>query len=172
MLGSNPAVVTLVGDSESGGRFLSELLAADRSLAIVVNDALSSVDLASDPNLDSPARRSVLGVAIESTGVALSSAVVDCLDLLALAATSADTDDARTFMREAIPVSRGGSRCNTFSECRALIDDGLNVDYDGPTGLLALTANGDPAAATFVAYGFGDDGRAEFRSAIGVVSAP
>ena len=172
LLDSQAPVVTLVGDSESGGRFLSSVLEAAPSLSIVVNDALSSVDLSADPNLSSPARRAILGIALDAGDVALATGLVDCINLLTLAATSTDSDDARTFMRDAIPVSRGGSRCATFTECRALLEDGLNIDYDGRTGLLALTPNGDPAVANFVSYGFGDDGRAEFRAQIGVVSAP
>lgn len=171
-LAAAPPVVTLVGDGESGGRFLSSLLEADPALSIVVNDALSSVDLSSDPNLSSPARRAIIGIALDAGDVALATSLVDCINLLTLAATSTGSDDARTFMRDAIPVSRGGSRCVTFAECRALLEDGLNIDYDGRTGLLALTPNGDPAVANFVSYGFGDDGRAEFRAQIGVVSAP
>jgi hypothetical protein len=71
-----------------------------------------------------------------------------------------------------IPTSRGGSACDEFATCLTLIDDGLNVDYNGSSGLLTLTANGDPGVATFVTFGFGDDGKAVYRDPIGVISAP
>jgi hypothetical protein len=37
---------------------------------------------------------------------------------------------------------------------------------------LALSPNGDPSIATFVTYGFDATGKAEYRTEIGVVSAP
>jgi hypothetical protein len=64
------------------------------------------------------------------------------------------------------------SACSTFDECAALIAAELNIDYNGPTRLLALSPNGDPSIATFVTYGFDDAGKAEYRTEIGVVSAP
>jgi len=167
-----PRVITLIGDQESGGRFLSAVYASGIDTDIVVNDALAGADLSGDANLDSPSRRRTTGIAIDAGESPFADATVDCIDLLALSVAQARSDDADVFMPLMIPTSRGGSACNIYSACLALIDEGLNIDYNGPSGLLTLTANGDPGIATFVTFGFGDDGRSVYRASIGVISAP
>ncbi|MBU3689866.1 MAG: amino acid ABC transporter substrate-binding protein [Actinobacteria bacterium] len=200
-------VVTLIGDEESGARFLSTTLTTFSDTVVIVNDALARADLSSDPVMETDGRMSITGVAVDSAAgfsdlyatlqqaglelplaplgpndnpfaetrvapVPLATASVDCVNLIALSALATKSDDALVFMDEAIPTSRGGSACLTFDECTALIASGLNIDYNGPTRLLALSPNGDPSIATFVTFGFGDDGKAEYRTEIGVVSAP
>lgn len=107
-----------------------------------------------------------------NTGPPLATATVDCVDLLALAARSAGSDDPGAFMPLVIPTSKGGSACVDFSACRDLLEAGLNVDYNGPSAVLSLDPNGDPLLAVFVTFGIGDNGLAEYRDTIGVVSAP
>jgi branched-chain amino acid transport system substrate-binding protein len=75
-------------------------------------------------------------------------------------------------MPQAIAVSRGGTACATFADCSDIIASGLNFDYNGPTGVLTLDANGDQSVATFVTFGFDDSGRSVFRGNLGVFSAP
>lgn len=106
------------------------------------------------------------------SGPPLATATVDCIDLLALAAQSAGSDDPGVFMPLVIPASKGGSACADFAACRDLLEAGLNVDYNGPSTVLSLDPNGDPLLAVFVTFGIGDGGLAEYRDTIGVVSAP
>ena len=103
---------------------------------------------------------------------AFSAAVVDCINLLTIAAETSGTDAATTFMNQVIAVSRVGTACRTFETCVELGRSGLNVDYNGPTGVLALNPNGDPSQSTFVTFGFDLTGRSVFRSQLGVFSAP
>jgi ABC-type branched-subunit amino acid transport system substrate-binding protein len=169
---SEPRVITMIGDKESGGRFLSAILASGTDADVVVNDALADADLSGDPNLARPTRSRITGIAIDAGRVPFATATIDCINLLAMSATQAESDVADFFMPLMIPTSRGGSACREYDDCLTLIDDGLNVDYNGPSGLLTLTANGDPGVATFVTFGFDDDGRASYRTSIGVISAP
>ncbi|MFM8531824.1 MAG: hypothetical protein ACKOD2_19535, partial [Ilumatobacteraceae bacterium] len=106
------------------------------------------------------------------SGPPLATATVDCIDLLALAAQSAGSDDPGVFMPLVIPASKGGSACADFATCRDLLEAGLNVDYNGPSAVLSLDPNGDPLLAVFVTFGIGGGGLAEYRDTIGVVSAP
>jgi len=204
---TDASVVTLIGDEESGARFLSTALTTFADITVIVNDALARADLSSDPIMESDGRAAISGVAVDAAAgfddlyatlqkaglelppapfgpndnpftepdvapIPLATATVDCVNLIALSSLATSSDDALVFMNEAIPTSRGGSACITFDECAALITSGLNIDYNGPTQLLALSPNGDPSIATFVTFGFDDTGKAEYRTEIGVVSAP
>jgi hypothetical protein len=51
-------------------------------------------------------------------------------------------------------TSTGGTSCATFEECEGLLDTGRNVDYDGPSGLVRLGANGDTTRGAFDLFGF------------------
>ncbi len=185
---SPPKVITLVGDEESGGRFLRAALDALPDTTVVVNDALAGVDLTDRPDLVSGPTRAVIGVAVNARAgrddmraylasdlveaPPLAAALIDCFNLLALAADFSQSDVGAEFMPQVIAASRGGSACRTFAECAAIIEAGLNIDYNGPTGVLSLDANGDPSVATFVTFGFDVDGRTSYRGDLGVFSAP
>ena len=176
------SVITLIGDSESGGRLLNSLLDTKSANKIIVNDALSQVDLSSNTNLDSEMRQKIVGVAVDAfAGInpdnnaliqPFSAAVVDCINLIALAAIASNSDIADQFMAQVPVVSRGGSGCNLFDDCLALLKQSLNIDYNGVTGFLDLDPNGDPSRAQFVTFGFDDQGRSEFQERIIVVASP
>jgi branched-chain amino acid transport system substrate-binding protein len=182
-LTANPnSVITLIGDSESGGRVLNSLLDTKSANKIIVNDALSQVDLSSNTNVDSDMRQGIVGVAVDAfAGIdaddnallpPFAAAVVDCVNLIALAAIVSESDIAEEFMAQVPAVSRGGSGCNLFEECLALIKQSLNIDYNGVTGLLDLDPNGDPSRAQFVTFRFDDQGRSEFKERIIVIASP
>ena len=176
------SVITLIGDSESGGRLLNSLLDTQSVNKIIVNDALSQVDLRSNANLDSEIRQKIVGVAVDAFAGTnpdnnalippFSAAVVDCINLIALAAITSNSDIADQFMAQVPVVSRGGSGCNLFDDCLALLKQSLNIDYNGVTGFLDLDPNGDPSRAQFVTFGFDDQGRSEFQERIIVVASP
>ena len=175
-------VITLIGDSESGGRLLNSLLDTKSANKIIVNDALAHVDLNSNANLDSDIRRELVGVAVDAfagadsnTSISLpafSTAITDCINLLALAAISSKSDFAEEFMAQVPEVSRGGSGCNIFEDCLALLQQSLNIDYNGITGLLDLDPNGDPSRAEFITFGFDDQGHSQFSERISVIASP
>jgi branched-chain amino acid transport system substrate-binding protein len=182
-LTANPnSVVTLIGDSESGGRLLNSLLDTKSANKIIVNDALSQVDISGNANIDSDMRQSIVGVAVDAFAGTdadnnallppFAAAVVDCVNLIALAAIVSESDIAEEFMSQVPAVSRGGSGCNLFEECLALLQQSLNIDYNGVTGLLDLDPNGDPSRAQFVTFGFNDQGRSEFQERIIVIASP
>lgn len=175
-------VITLIGDSENGGRLLNSLLDTQSLNKIIVNDALANVDLNSNANLDSDIRRELVGVAVDAfagadstTSISLppfSTAITDCINLLALAAISSKSDFAEKFMAQVPEVSRGGSGCNIFEDCLALLQQSLNIDYNGITGLLDLDPNGDPSRAEFITFGFNDQGHSQFNERISVIASP
>ena len=161
---------------------MNSLLDTQSLNKIIVNDALAPVDLSSNTNLDSDIRRGLVGIAVDAfagadsmTDISLpafSTAITDCINLLALAAISSESDFAEKFMARVPEVSRGGSGCNTFEDCLALLQQSLNIDYNGVTGLLELDPNGDPSRAQFVTFGFNDQGRSEFKERIIMIASP
>jgi branched-chain amino acid transport system substrate-binding protein len=175
-------VITLIGDSESGGRLLNSLLDTQSLNKIIVNDALATVDLNSNANLDSDIRRELVGVAVDAFAgadsnssislPAFSTAITDCINLLALAAISSKSDFAEEFMAQVPEVSRGGSGCNVFEDCLVLLQQSLNIDYNGITGLLDLDPNGDPSRAEFITFGFDDQGHSQSNERISVIASP
>ena len=174
-------VITLIGDSESGARFLNSLVMANSTHQIVVNDPLSAADLSTNENLNSSIRRNIIGVAANAFAgvgktsaehIAFSAAIVDCVNLLTLGSIAAGSDNAIAIMSQVIITSRGGSGCGDFPTCLALLKAKLNIDYNGSTGQLDLDPNGDPSRASFLTFGFGNNGLSAYKGPLDVMSAP
>jgi hypothetical protein len=97
----------------------------------------------------------------------------DAVVIAALAAEAAATDDPQRLAAQIPGVTQGGATCLSFVECRALIADGEDVDYDGLGGSDAIGGDGRPteSAVTVLEYaadGHLDPNRTEYRS----VTAP
>jgi hypothetical protein len=53
-----------------------------------------------------------------------------------------------------------GSACDTFAECIDTISSGLQIDYNGPSGVTdLLIRSGDPSRAIFDRFVFDESGR-------------
>jgi ABC-type branched-subunit amino acid transport system substrate-binding protein len=81
----------------------------------------------------------------------------DAIIITALAALIAETDDAPSIAREIPGVTRDGTKCTTFAECRELIEAGEDIDYDGPSGPQTFSDAGEPTEASFAILSYGDD---------------
>lgn len=85
----------------------------------------------------------------------------DAVVAVALAAVAANSDDPAA-LRDAMPeVVQGGTPCTTFTECRDILVDGGDADYNGLTGPISWTADGDPGEATVGIFEYGPDNTAE-----------
>src|SRR5690606_5994670 len=111
LLAEEPGLVIVLGDADDGGRLLSALDAAtDDTTQVIVNDAIRT---ASSIRQLSPEFRSRLtGVAPlarsdEDQGFFTAHAI-DCVNLIALAATEAETDAPSAIRLWMAPVSGGG----------------------------------------------------------------
>lgn len=92
----------------------------------------------------------------------------DAMIVSALAAEVAGSDAGTALAEEIAGVTKDGTTCTTFAECKELIEAGEDIDYDGIVGPIALDANGDPTSASFAILEFQDDGSLEvleFRQA-------
>lgn len=80
----------------------------------------------------------------------------DATIVISLAAAKAGTDGS-AFANEINGITRGGEKCDTFAACMAIIDAGGDPDYDGASGPMEFSGNGEPTVASYGILTFGDD---------------
>ncbi len=81
----------------------------------------------------------------------------DAAIILGLAATEAKTDGSA--MAEKINgITREGEKCTDFAACEKLIAAGTDIDYDGQSGPLEFSGNGEPTEASYGVLQFGTEG--------------
>lgn len=85
----------------------------------------------------------------------------DCAVITALAAEAADTNVATEFIDEMTDVTRDGTECTTFEQCKQLLDDNQEIDYEGVAGPLELDDVGDPQFGRYAIAEFQDGGQLE-----------
>lgn len=73
----------------------------------------------------------------------------DCTTLVGLAAEAAGTADPAAMKKEIVGLTKDGEKCESFQACKKLLGDGKNIDYDGPTGKLNFTDNGEPKSGSY-----------------------
>jgi ABC-type branched-subunit amino acid transport system substrate-binding protein len=94
----------------------------------------------------------------------------DAVVIMALAAEIAGSDDPAQVAANINGVTREGTECTTFEECKQLVADGEDIDYNGPSGPQDFSQPGEPTAASFAIMAYGednqiDDSLTEFRQA-------
>jgi branched-chain amino acid transport system substrate-binding protein len=94
----------------------------------------------------------------------------DAVVITALAAEVAGTDDPVAIAAEINGVTRDGTTCTSFAECRDLIADGEDIDYDGAGGPYTFGDAGEPTEASFAILQYGpensiDDSLTEYQFA-------
>ena len=80
----------------------------------------------------------------------------DCVMILALAARAAGSNDGPAIIEQVGKVTSVGQQCREYGECAALIDAGVDIDYEGVSGPLALDEVGDPTFGRYVVAQFID----------------
>ena len=94
----------------------------------------------------------------------------DIVVIIALAAEAAKTDGI-DYAKQINQVTRGGTKCTTFKDCDALIKKGTtDIDYDGLSGPLEFSGNGEPTVASYGIQQFNasdkiDDAKTIFKTA-------
>jgi branched-chain amino acid transport system substrate-binding protein len=81
----------------------------------------------------------------------------DATVILALATEVAGSDDPAQIAANINGVTRDGEKCTTFEECKQLVTDGEDIDYDGPSGPQDFSQPGEPTAASFAILAYGED---------------
>lgn len=172
----DPDAVALIA-FEEGAQVIAQLLEGGvEGEQVYVTDGLNDPNLGETVNADDP--DSVNGV----TGIAPSAdnpefmegltsfeedlevfqfapQVYDCVTTIALAAEASESVSPADYVAELPNVSRPeGTECTSFAECRDLLAEGEEINYQGVSGNIDFNDNGDPTAATFEIFHYGDDG--------------
>lgn len=166
LLADDPGVVVVLGDADDGSRLLLSLdEATDDPPQVLINDSIRQARSVIQ-NLSGTFRDRLTGIAPRSgpaedgpPGFFVSHAV-DCLNLIALAAIEADSDNPLLFRRAMSQVSSGGRPCSGFAVCAGYLqDENFEIDYNGLSGPVNLSGvSGDPTRALFDSFKFHDDG--------------
>ncbi|MGH3756765.1 ABC transporter substrate-binding protein [Actinophytocola sp.] len=85
----------------------------------------------------------------------------DCVTIIALAAEQARSDDPAVFAPEIVGVTKDGEKCTSFEDCKRLLEDGADIDYDGVSGPLDFVDVGEPGRATIEVYAYNEQGKLE-----------
>ncbi len=99
----------------------------------------------------------------------------DAVTIIALAVEQAK-DDGIAYASKVNGITRGGTKCKDFASCKAVIDQGGDPDYDGISGPLEFSGNGEPLQATYGLLTFGandriDDSKTQYLPATAPASA-
>jgi ABC-type branched-subunit amino acid transport system substrate-binding protein len=82
----------------------------------------------------------------------------DAVIVSALAAEVAGSDGIE-YASEINGVTRGGEKCTDYAGCLEMVKAGTDIDYDGVSGPLEFSGNGEPTVASYGVLQFGDDNR-------------
>jgi branched-chain amino acid transport system substrate-binding protein len=178
---------------EEGTRVLQGLIEAGLgpdSVGVYGADGLRSENL---PELVAPANPAVLAgmkgtapasatneqfltnlrqFAPDLTEVQFAPQVFDCVNIIALAAEAAGTDDPTVFKDEIVGVTKDGTKCTSFAECRRLVTEGQDIDYDGVSGPLEFVPAGEPGTASIEIYRFDQQGQLQTVDTVQASAAP
>jgi ABC-type branched-subunit amino acid transport system substrate-binding protein len=98
----------------------------------------------------------LLEVDSELTDFSYAPETYDAVVIMALAAEIAGTDDAAQIAAHINGVTRDGTKCTTYEECKALVESGEDIDYDGPSGPQTFQQEGEPTEASFAILRYGE----------------
>lgn len=167
LLESNPGVVVVLGDADDGTRLLSALDAATTGAeppVVIVNEALRN-GRQTIQTLSDGFRQVLSGVAPYAPAFAIgidgffTAHAIDCVNLIALSAIQAGSDDPRSIQTQMAAVSSGGSGCSSFAECVDQLDQNLQIDYNGASGPVELSSTtGDLTRSYFEEFSFDAEG--------------
>jgi len=92
----------------------------------------------------------------------------DATILAALAAVKGGATDSQTIQKNYAAVSgaTGGEECKTFADCAALLKDGKEIKYSGPSGIGPIDDENDPSSAFIGIYTFNAQNKNELTSTV------
>jgi branched-chain amino acid transport system substrate-binding protein len=83
------------------------------------------------------------------TPTVFSAHMYDCLAILVLAAQVAQSSDPTVYQDEVIGVTRDGEKCELIADCLEMVWAGTDIDYDGASGPLDFSPNGEPSLGVY-----------------------
>jgi branched-chain amino acid transport system substrate-binding protein len=102
----------------------------------------------------------------EGTPTVFSAHMYDCLATLILAAQVAQSADPTVYVDEIIGVTRDGEKCNLIADCLEMVWAGTDIDYDGASGPLDFSPNGEPSTGVYNVIQYNAEGASENQDEI------
>lgn len=167
---ADPDAVALIGFPDTGSKILQEMISNDlgpQDIGVYGADGMQASDLGSTVDPENPSvveglkgtapssqgsedfTESFNEFAPEGTDAIFSAHAYDCMNLLAMAAEQAGTDDPREFRSAIVDLTKDGEQCEDFAGCKEIIDADGNPDYQGATGDLNFTPPGEPGEGDY-----------------------
>ncbi len=170
----NPDAIVLIGFEESKtilqelikqgiGPDNKKLYLVDGNLSNTIADGLPAGIMEGTkgtlPGAEAPQefRDRLLAIDPALTDFSYAAESYDAVILTALAAIAAGSDNGEAIASQLQAVSTEGEQCDNFADCKALLDEGKDIDYEGVSGPIEFGENGDPTFATMGIYEFGPD---------------
>ncbi len=169
-------VVVVIADGTTGPEIISAIDdASDLSPTFVINDAIRRPATSAQPfgrsliariegvsPLAYPTSESFMdslrSINPAATGLFAQNGY-DCLNAIAIAALSAESDQPAAIARQISVVTDQGTPCSNFAACAASLAAGRQIDYSGPGRDLTIGPDGEVLTAIFERFTFDADGR-------------
>lgn len=179
-LDSSPDAVTVIGFNDDGAKVVSTLIgkgAGPSKMPTYTADGMQSNSFAKtvDPS-DLSKVAGIKGTApasapkgVESpftaefakTGIdtIFSSYYWDCTNLMALAAVKAKSDSGSAIAENFAKNLEGDNDCNTFKDCKALLDEGKSIHYRGASSAFDKWDKMQPGTGVYDVWQYNADGK-------------
>jgi branched-chain amino acid transport system substrate-binding protein len=170
-----PDTVVVIGFNDDGGKVIGEMIAqgvGPDAIPIYTADGMQGSSFFEAVDASNPAVvEGIKGTApaaapggvthpfldaYAATGqdTIFSAYYYDCTILVALAAQSAGTDDPAAIAAAMLDVSQGGTPCQAYADCLALLEEGEDIDYDGASGPVDLSDIGEPTIGVYDVWAY------------------
>jgi len=179
VLETNPDAIALIGFGTDGAQVVTELIdqgAGPGTMPIYTGDGLQSSSFwegvnSSDPSVVQGIRGTApaaapsgvehpFAAAYAETGedTIFSAYYYDCAIATALAAEAAQSTAADDIAAALADVTSGGTECQTFAECKELLEQGEDIDYQGASGDLTLNSAGHVVSGAYDVWEYDAEG--------------
>jgi branched-chain amino acid transport system substrate-binding protein len=102
------------------------------------------------------------------TPTIFSSHSFDCATALVLAAEAAGSTNSVDIAAAVNDVTRGGEKCSSYADCHALLQQGVDIDYDGASGPLDFVDAGEPGAGAYDLFTYDAEGVANTDETVSI----
>jgi ABC-type branched-subunit amino acid transport system substrate-binding protein len=179
IVGKGADAIVIIGFNDDGAKVLKEMIAQNigpKQIQIYTADGMQSSSLGKSVDPTNPGIVSgIKGTApaaapsgvtnpflakFKATGIdtIFSSYYYDCTNLIALAAQAAGSNDSASIRDKLLEVSSGGTKCQNFAECSALLKQGKDIDYSGASGPVDLTSEHEPGNGVYDVWQYDSKG--------------
>jgi branched-chain amino acid transport system substrate-binding protein len=160
--GFGPADKLVYGTDGNMGNALAQQF-DDPSVVAGMKGTLPGVDVAGEL---ADFRDALLGVDPDLIDFSYAAESYDAVIVIALAAIAAGSDDGVAVGAQINDVTRGGEKCTTFADCKALLESGADIDYDGVSGPLDFIDAGEPSVASILILEFDETGTIQVAGSV------